>query len=223
MKGCEHCGRSPTRWWGSEHTGSAAIETTLLSPLMIMTYAMLVYFMFMIIAYITYGNIANNIATHLNMRQTGYNQAVSIYHPGYWRLPAVRTSGVAETAGGRFAQVNVGHNLTAAQVECAPDTVWLRAGVYHALDLTGRDGTLNFVGDQFALPYAEVERIRVETSKPITFAAGATGASRVVNCIVHVTIQFRTFNPFGAWNGLRNAASYRSVLTFRVHGYSTIA
>ena len=206
-----------------EHVGSTAVETTLQLPLIFGTFMMLLYFLFMVLAYIAYGNIANNIAHELNMRQTGFNQAVSLYYnstTGGYDFPQVYSRRVSESANSRVAYTQAGNFLLPNQVVCYPDTKWLRSGVYYALDVTGQ----NRVGDQFALPFVQVDEIKVTTSKPLDFSYG-TGTRVAANTLVHVEITFKTFNPFGVFNlfGDGSTGVYSSLFRIKTHGYGVIA
>lgn len=178
------------------------------------------------LAYITYGNIASNIAHQLNMRQTGYKQAVNMYYNGgSYRFPQVFSYKVEQS--GKYAETYAGQYLDQSQVVCYPDTVYLRAGTYFALDITGRDGTLNMVGDQFIIPYVQVNEIKVETSqgstpKALTFSPGISGASSAANIIVHVSITYNVLNPFGTFNWYRTDGG-SSLIRITSNGYDVIS
>ena len=217
-----------------EHIGSTAIETTILLPLMFGTFIMLLYLLFMMLAYVTYGNIASNIAHQLNMRQTGYTTAVNTYYAdGTYHMPNVYTYGVKESGDSRYAYTDSGVFLRQDQVVCNPDNKYLRSGTYFALDITGQartgNNTMNMTGDQFIIPYVQVDQVRVDTSKPLNFDSGRTGTSVAANCVVKVSITFRTFNPLGVfnWYDTRDAAHgagrYSSLLKITARGYDVIA
>lgn len=59
----------------NKRKGAAAFEWVLLSPLMVATFTLIFYFMFMALAYIQYGNLANVIAQDMNMRQSGITES----------------------------------------------------------------------------------------------------------------------------------------------------
>lgn len=61
--------------------GAAAFEWVILSPAMIMSFMLILYVMFMGMAYIQFNNLANVMAQDLNMRQTGYESTQSIAPP----------------------------------------------------------------------------------------------------------------------------------------------
>lgn len=57
--------------------GAAAFEWVILSPLIIIMFIVLLYVLFIALSYIQYNNLANTVAQDLNMRQTGYEEAIA--------------------------------------------------------------------------------------------------------------------------------------------------
>lgn len=232
----------------SEHGGSTAMETTILAPLMFMTFMALMYFLMMVLAWVAYTNAASSIAHQMNMRQTGYTRAVNTYCPGgAWRPPTLYSCQLRTTAGDRYTGEIAGTTLNlmpgSSQLRLNNDTLWCRAGVYFALDAagrgTGRDrNNLDFIADQFILPFVQVDSIEVNTSQPIDFSGGGsdwehTGHKQFVNIVIQVIVRFHVVNPIGVLNGLRetnefNAGlhtpqGYSSHINIKAVGYDVIA
>jgi hypothetical protein len=209
-----------------EHDGSTAIETTILLPLIFGTFLLLLYFLFMVLAYIAYGNIATSIAHQMNMRQSGYQVAVDTYYnpgSGNYIFPQIYTCKMQEGPQSRYAEQIPGQFLTEGQVVCIPESRYLRAGTYFALDITGRDGTLNMIGDQFILPYVQVDKITVQSSKPLNFGSGQTGAKIAANAVISVSVEFKVMNPLGVFNWHAGSSNYSSLITITSKGYDVIA
>ena len=219
-----------------EHNGSTAIETTILMPLMFGTFILLLYFLFLILAYIAYSNAASSIAHQMNMRQTGYASAVSAYYnssSGRYVFPQIYSYKLEPGPQDRYASTVPGQFLTEDQITCSPDNVYLRAGTYFALDRTSIakidpntglvDNSLDMIADQFILPYVQVTHITVESSKPLNFGSGASGTSIAANAVIRVSIDFRVMNPLGVFNWHADRSQYSSLITIKAMGYDVIA
>lgn len=209
-----------------EHDGSTAIEVTILTPLMFSTFLLLLYFLFFILAYIAYGNIANSIAQQMNMRQTGYNSAVSSYYnegSGRYIFPQIYSFKTSSSDQERYAETIPGQFLTEDQVVCIPDNVYLRSATYFAIDKTSLNGQLDMIADQFIIPYVQINNITVESSKPLNFAGGGSGTSTAVNAVIRVAIEFKVINPLGVFNWSSNSSRYSSLIKIKAIGYGVIA
>lgn len=210
-----------------EHDGSTAIETTILMPLMFGTFVLLLYFLFLILAYIAYGNIANSIAHQMNMRQSGYAGAVSAYYnasSGKYILPQIYSCKLFSSPQNKYSEPIAGQFLQEGQITCIPDNKYLRSATYFALDKTGLDGKLDMIGDQFILPYIQVDHITVESSKPLNFDSGQSGTSVAANAVIKVSIDFKVMNPLSVFNSFSNDdVNYSSLITIKTRGYSVIS
>lgn len=151
-----------------EHNGVAGFEATLLSPLMFMTMLMMLYFFFMGVSHVVYSNIANSIASDLNMRQTGYIEAAA----NYSTMPRVWTYRVDPTQTGRY--------LSASEVNVSPSSPYLMSGLYASLDkrLEG-----------FIIPFTEITGINVYTSKTIDPGLG----KKLADTVIAVEISYKSF------------------------------
>lgn len=154
-----------------EHDGSEALETVILSPLMFITFVIILYFFFMSLTFISYSNLANSIAQELNMRQSGYKDAISSHST----MPEVWTyrngTGPEGVPSGRF--------LPASSVAVSPNTTALKSGTYFALDKHK---------DQFVIPFSEVKGIKVYTTNAIDPAMG----KKLAGTIIRVEIEYTT-------------------------------
>ena len=227
-----------------EHNGVVAIEATILMPLMFTTMVCLLYMLFMVLTYITYSNIASNIAHQMNMRQTGYEEAFARY--GNDGLPTVFSFMVSShdaTVDGVYNQ-NVyatnddgGKFLRIQDINFGPnETPLLRAGLFFALDVTGRQSTghnaLDGVGDQFIIPFVRVDGINVDASKKLIYNPNTDRGNRVfANTVITVGIRCNCINPFGLFNwfnnnrlgGNPNNGRFSSLISFEATGYDVIA
>lgn len=217
-----------------QHAGSTAIETTILIPCMFGTFIMLLYMLFLALAYIAYGNVANNIAHQMNMRQTGYRQAV-VEYPDY-SSTRVQTSGVMSVDSGRYAEPGTGIDdylylnsndikfIVANDPRIAPNK-YLRSGAYFALDIAGKNGVKDHICDQFILPYVMVNGITFHVSKPLDFDT-STGTRAAVNTMVMVTVDFTVMNPISLFNYLESenyTGGFSNLINISVNGYDVIA
>ena len=143
----------------TEHNGSQAVEFILLSPLVISTFFLLLYFFFMSLTYIAYNNIANSIAQELNMRQTGYQQAINDFQ----FAPQVFTyKNHSESEYKDGGMPNAGY-LNPSAIQISPETQALKSGSYFAIDKYRK---------QFIIPFSEITGIEIVSSKPINPSDG---------------------------------------------------
>lgn len=233
-----------------EHDGSTAIETTILLPLMFGTFTLLLYLLFMMLAYVAYNNIASNIAHQMNMRQSGYTEAVNYYTT----MPTVYSYGVKESVDSKYAYTVPGQNLTPSDVTItvngsdASSNIYLRNGLYFALcassmnpdaslDTVLPDGTRlrgTRIADQFIIPYVQVDHITVDSTKPLNFAT-ETGTMAAANSIITVEIDFHPINPLSVFNqykqsdpwwndGSGNSTSgFNNLIRIKSKGYDVIS
>lgn len=152
-----------------EHIGSEGLESVLLSPLMFITFVIILYFFFTCLTFISYSNLANNIAQELNMRQSGYETAIANYStmPQVWTY---RNSNTGDIPTGRF--------LNASDVHVNPGTSALKSGTYFALDKHK---------GQFVIPFSEVKGVTVTTTKAIDPAQGKKLAGTVIKVEIDYT------------------------------------
>lgn len=216
----------------SEHKGVVAIEATILMPLMFLTMLALLYLLFMVLSYITYGNIASSVAHQMNMRQSGYAEAYNRY--GTHGMPTVYTHAVSSHDQGRYATNDKSYTLSVSDVTFSQnETPLLRAGLWFALDVSGRasagNNTMNGTADQFIIPFVNVSKIDCAASKPLTYNAGTDrGNNKFANTVVRVTIRCDCVNPFGVFNWFDNdlygaVGQYSSLIHFDAIGYDVIA
>lgn len=156
-----------------EHEGSEGLEAIVHSPLIFITFVILLYFFFMCMTYIAYNNIANSIAQELNMRQSGYEEAIT----NYPTMPHVWSYRVAQNSDGSIPS---GKYLSASQVEVVPYTPALKSATYFALDK---------YSDGFIIPFTEVTGVKVMTTKAIDPSKGA----RLAGTIITVNIYYESF------------------------------
>lgn len=167
-----------------DHIGSEAVEGILLVPIIIATFIMLLYFFFMILTYINYGNIANSIAMELNMRQTGYSTAMR----NYTTAPKILTYRNAITKNSKVAtdgSLPSSYYLPASEIEVSPYTKELKCGTYFALSK---------YKSHFTMPYTQLTHIKVSTSKAITTSLKKQMAGTVI------TVEI-TYAPLVLFNG----------------------
>lgn len=168
------------RVFTSTHTGAMGLEGTILTPLMFMTFIVLLYFLFMSLAYITYNNIANTIASELNMRQSGYISAYNYYSSN--TPPSVFTyTVVTEDENGQGEYLGIG-NITANN-----------GGNYvsnNAADplLRASYAFIDKYKHGFIIPYNQVTAIHVESTKNISLTSNRSMAGSIIK----VTITFKS-------------------------------
>lgn len=153
-----------------EHTGSEAVESVILTPLMFITFIILLYFFFMGLTFISYNNVANSIAMELNMRQSGYETAMRNYPTAPQILTYVNSTTTSDGLYPRSAY------LSASKINVSPNTQELKSGTYFALTKYQK---------QFLIPFAQLNGIEVTTTKPIKYSMGKQLAGTVVKVKVH--------------------------------------
>lgn len=166
-----------------EHVGSEGLETVILSPLMFITFVIILYFFFMCLTFISYSNLANSIAQELNMRQSGYETAISSYST----MPVVWTYRNSTAESG----IPTGRYLSASDVSVSPNTQALKSGTYFSLDKHS---------GQFTIPFSEVKGIRVYTTKSINPSMG----KELAGTVIRVEIDYTTMTYGEAGHGLLN-------------------
>lgn len=153
-----------------EHKGSQGVESVILAPLMFITFVILLYFCFMSLTFISYNNLANNIAQELNMRQSGYTEAMNKYSTP----PRVLT----------YRNANDGINippsayLPASAITVSPGTSALQSGAYFAIDKHK---------GQFIIPFSEIKGVKVTTTKAIDPSIGRKLAGTVIKVEIEYT------------------------------------
>ena len=150
-----------------EHEGAEGFEATLQMPLMFIAFLMLLYFLFLGLAFIMYGNLANTIAQDLNMRQSGYQATAS-----YTTTPKILVHN--STGSDPLAQNSF---LDMSKITVTPYTTDLARATNYAL-AKNQDG--------FNVPFAGVESINVSTDKAVKQSDGTKMAGNVIK----VTINF---------------------------------
>lgn len=152
------------------HKGSTAIEAILLTPLVFITFIIILYFFFMILTYVSYNNLANSIAQELNMRQTGYRESLG------WPMPRIMTyKNDVNFDGG----ISAGKYLEESQITFDPLTDYLKGASYKALYK---------YKDQFTIPFSEVVGINIFTTNPIDPNLG----EKLSGTIIIVNIQYNS-------------------------------
>lgn len=154
-----------------EHSGSEGFEAVLVSPIMFATFFLLMYFFFMTLTFISYNNVANSIAQDLNMRQTGYQTAINT-HPYAPRISTYKNNI------GPNGEISGSGYLSASQITVEPYTKALLCGTYFALDKYSK---------QFSIPFAEVTKVEVVSTKPINPSEGKGMAGAVIRVKIHYT------------------------------------
>lgn len=181
-----------------KHRGDMAVEAMILTPLMFMTYLILLYFLFMSLTYVSYNNLANRIAQNMNMRQTGYKDAIAKHSAP----PIVKTYAVSSTG-----QIDNSKYLSANKIiiDKASDTAEARAGLNAAIDKHK---------GQFLIPFNEVTAVELKTSKPIKMQEGRAMAGNVIT----VNLKFRSMVFGSTYDGKNNGL----LPELRAVGYNTI-
>lgn len=152
-----------------EHNGSEGFESVILTPLMFLTFVLLLYFLFISLAYISYNNVANNIAQELNMRQSGYKEAIERYPSLPNDILTYRNSNSGELLRSSY--------LNNSDVIVSPNTQSLASGAYFAIDKHK---------EQFVIPFTEITKIEIISTKPIDISnSSMTGA--VIKVRIHYT------------------------------------
>lgn len=152
-----------------------AVEAMILTPLMFITYLILLYFLFMSLTYVSYNNLANRLAQNMNMRQSGYIEAMDRYPSA----PKIMTYSVSETS-----VIGKSQYLDPNKIKVGPGTSEAKSGFYAALDKHK---------EQFLIPFNQVTLVELNTMKPIFASRGRAIAGNIVT----VNIYFRTM-VFGA-------------------------
>lgn len=136
-----------------EHKGSQAVESVILAPLMFTTFVILMYFWFMGMTYITYNNLANNIAQELNMGITGYRNL----YPTTLDSDIMSYTVIDDTTKGKRKYLTQA-NLT---IDC-------NSGSNEVIINSALNAALNKYKEGFAIPFNEVKDVRVYTNGTIT-------------------------------------------------------
>lgn len=152
-----------------EHIGSEGFESVLLSPLMFSTFLILLYFLFIVLTYISYNNVANSIAQELNMRQTGYREAINNY-PNAPKILTYKNSNSKEMPNSAL--------LSSSNILVSPETQALKSGTYFALDKHK---------NQFIIPFSEIEKIEVISTKTIEPSMGRGMAGAIIKVKIGYT------------------------------------
>lgn len=163
-----------------EHKGSQAVEAVILTPLMLSTFFILLFFFFMALTFISYNNVANSIAQELNMRQSGYLAAVAEY-PSANELEPIQTYIVPmdDITGRNNGVIPKSALLNHHEyVNITPYTQELEGAVMFAL---------NKYRKQFLIPFAELARVQVRTSRPIK----ATDAKKMAGTLIEVKVLYK--------------------------------
>lgn len=165
-----------------KHTGSAAVETTILTPLVATTLLFLISLLFYGLSYVAYNNLANNIASNMNMRQSGYIDAYN-NHPEVGVIINHNLGTTSDfdldTPGQRYLQ-GYGSNIFTytGKIDNSHlnSNVYLRRGLYSAIDKNRANintDNLDFsshsneTGTIFQLPFSQITAIRVCSAKEI--------------------------------------------------------
>jgi hypothetical protein len=152
-----------------DHDGAVAVEGMILTPLVFVSLLVLLYFFFMLLAYINYGNIANNVAKDLNMHQTGYENAMQ-----NWKsAPSILT--YSDNNGKSFY---LNPNAIVVKSAGAQGSQALLSGTWESL---------NKYKDHFAIPFSQVNSIQVETIKNVDTSQGERMAGNVVEVHIYWT------------------------------------
>ena len=177
-----------------EHNGAIAVENLILLPLMFVTLLMLLYFFFMAASYITFNNVANNIVTELNMRQSGY-----LYASEYYQTPPdIETYGTINDV-----EKNI-HLLNSENIKVKngydSELININSGCYNEYgDFDPLLGATYFAVNKYKegllIPYNEIVEINVESNKKIRTNIGeGTGinvSNTMVGNIITVNIKFK--------------------------------
>lgn len=182
-----------------KHRGDMAVEAMILTPLMFITYLILLYFFFMSLTYISYNNLANRIAQNMNMRQTGYQEAMK-RHSDY---PLVKTYAVSSNGTIQKSKYLGADKITINKASNTPEA---RAGLHAAIDKHK---------GQFLIPFNEVVGVNLKTSKPIRAQEGRAMAGNVIT----VNITFRSM-VFGS---VKNGKTTSLMPEIKAVGYNTIS
>lgn len=127
----------------------------------------------MSISFVTFNNLANNIAMSLDMRQSGYDLAMTAYP----NIPTLFTQDVEVDGNGNII---AGHTLKADDIILNYDTQELRSGVYHALDTYKFKVNYYTKLEAVNIPFTEVNNITVTTGKPVNSSDGEKMAGNTI-------------------------------------------
>lgn len=151
-----------------EHSGAEAMEAMILTPLMYMTFVILLFLFFNVLAYIAYGNVANSIAMELNMRQTGYQTAIDNYPTAPRIFTYMNSNGEASES----------DYLPASAITVEPNTQALQSATYFALDK---------YKDHFIIPFNQLTSVKVTTTKAIDTGLNMKLAGTVIKVEIGYT------------------------------------
>ena len=168
-----------------EHNGLIAFEYMILTPLMYMSFIMLLYFFFACMAYITYNNLANSIAQELNMRQSGYQRCIDTYNNVCPTIYSYRNvvnpdNSIGQDGGYILSPANVQFggptmNDIGNYSYCTPELI---NGGYFAIDK---------YQSGFIMPFTEVKAIKITSAKPIKCSEGERMAGNVIRVEIDYT------------------------------------
>lgn len=189
------------KFLSKECAGSAALETTLLSPIVYITFLFMLYFFFMVMTYISYNNLANTIAQDLNMRQTGYGDAKAAYPT----MPHIVVNNLNNGNQQGGSTILRGSDIIAQYSE----NDVLRSGVYYSLDKNR---------DRLCIPYSQIRSVRVTTDKPVCPSQGNGMAGNVVK----VVIEYQSFMNING-NGIFGMGTIYHMPNMRAVGFNVIS
>lgn len=152
------------------HKGDVAFETIILTPLVMVTFLMILFFFFMSLTYISYNNLANTIAKELDMRQTGYKTAMTTNTsiPEIWTYRNATSGSIPSGRTLKDTDITINDD----------DNPALRAGLYAAMKK---------YKNQFTVPFSEITHINVKTSKDINVDMGHEMAGTVISVEIKYT------------------------------------
>ena len=162
-----------------EHQGSAGIEGTLLTPLLFLTFLFLLYFFFIGLSFILYGNISNSVAQELNMRQSGYTTAIGKYGSSNFSSIKTKVESKQYDLNGNIenSSINYISNFSDDKIIVSPNSKELRAGTYFAL---------NKYKDQFVLPFTGIDSVKVQAAKKVD----VNDKNKMSGNVIKVTITY---------------------------------
>lgn len=175
---------------------AVAFEWMIQAPLIFIIFVVLLVSLFMSWQYINYNSLATQIANDLNMRQTGYISAMRDCD-----VP----SNALTSAGG--SPISISDSRVTARVTFSQPTQEVVSATYCAIDNAEA---------RFKVPFAHVEEIHVDTSKPIRASMGDELAGTYIN--VTITYSMRS----DSWSGSLSGAG-SSLFQIKAVGQSVIS
>lgn len=168
-----------------KRTGVLTFEAVLTTPIIVILVGLCLFFMILLVSWTSYGSLASELASDLNLRSTGLIEANE-------KVPAGNI--VMSGSTGEYLYTITKDQFTVNDLQSGSSVLnsYKNALIYSALRYK----------KQFYLPFCEFKNCNVDIlqlSKDGTYDTNISNTSTLSNYIVRVSINY-TFKPFSFFN-----------------------